>query len=160
MQRDTLRKLLSTLVDDCGYDAVRKSVEALNPEAASACASRGAIDKRRGRPRAKMTAVAVVDSLGISDAEKKEALMVLAHKYDAKEFMPNINYIRAFVEREGVDVSCVRSRQQATHTVFRNLGNWETRKLQELETRGAYGRPKSLSVIAGAIESVGRQNRL
>lgn len=160
MQRDTLRKLLSTLIEDCGYDAVRKSVEALSPEAASARASEGAIDKRRGRPRAKLTAVAVVDSLGIPDAEKKETLMVLANKYDAKEFMPNINHIRAFVEREGVDVSCIKSRQQAIPTVFKNLGSWETRKLQELEARGAYGRPKSLSVIAGAIESVGRQNRL
>lgn len=129
MQRNTLRKLLSTLIDDCGYVAVRKSVEALNPEAASARTPGGSINKRRGRPQAKSTAVAVVDSLGISDAEKKEALMVLANKYDVKEFMPNINHIRAFVEREGDDVSCVRSRQQATHIVFKNLGNWETQKL-------------------------------
>ena len=92
--------------------------------------------------------------------KKKSVLMVLARKYEEKTFMPNVNHVRAFLEDEGEDISRIKSRQQVVSSVFKHLADWETPRLQELDTKGLYGPPKSLAVIAKAIENVGQQNRL
>ena len=159
MQKDDLRNLLSTLVDDCGYDAVREALEDFNPALESAPASRGSSVKRPRKPRVKPNAVTIVGSLVLPDEGKKSVLMVLAKKYEEKAFMPNVNHVRAFLEQEGKDVSRIKSRGQVVSTVFKCLADWETPRLRELDTRGLYGPPKSLSVIAKSIESFGQRSR-
>ena len=159
MQKDDLRNLLSTLLDDCGYDAVREALEDFNPALKSTTASRNSSVKRSRKPRAKPNAIAIVDSLALPDEGKKSVLMTLARKYEEKAFMPNVNHVRAFLEQEGKDVSRIKSRGQVVSTVFKCLADWETARLRELDTRGLYGPPKSLSVIARSIESFGRRTR-
>lgn len=161
MHTNTLRRLLSILVDDCGYDVIRNVLDDFSPAQVDKSTSRDkdGSDKRSGRPRARPNAVAVVSSLVSVDEEKKGILMGLARKYEGKTFMPNVNHVRAFLEGEGEDASRIRSRQQAVSAVFRYLADWDTPRLQELDSRGLYGPPKSLSAIAGSIESFGRQNR-
>ena len=159
MQKDDLRNLLSTLVDDCGYEVVRKTLKDFEPALESAPASRNSTVKRSRKPRAKPNAVTIVGSLALPDEGKKSVLMVLAKKYEEKAFMPNVNHVRAFLEQEGKDVSRIKSRGQVVSTIFKCLANWETPRLKELDTRGLYGPPKSLSVIARSIESFGRRNR-
>ena len=73
--------------------------------------------------------------------------------------MPNINHVRAFLDEEGEDISRVKSRQQAVSVVFKHLADWEIPRLWELDARGLYGPPKSLSTIAKSIEDFGQQNR-
>lgn len=160
MRQDALRKILSALVDDCGYDVVRKSLEDLGPGMPDTPTSKDVSAKRLRRPRMKPNAVTTVESLEITDEEKKSILMVLAKKYEKKIFMPNVNYVRAFMEQEGKDSSHIKSRQQVVSAVFKCLADWETKELRELDARGAYDGPKSLSVIAKSIENVGQQNRL
>ena len=159
MQKDDLRNLLSTLVDDCGYDAVREALEDFNPALKSTPTSRNSSVKRSRKPRAKPNAIAIVDSLVLPDEGKKSVLMTLARKYEEKAFMPNVNHVRAFLEQEGKDVSRIKSRGQVVSTVFKCLADWETPRLRELDTRGLYGPPKSLSVIAKSIESFGQRSR-
>ena len=161
MNTNTLRKLLSILVDDCGYDAVRSVLNEFSPAQTDKSTSRdnGSSVKRPGKPRAKPSAVAVVSSLASIDEEKKNILMALANKYESKTFMPNVNHVRAFLDMEGEDASRVRSRQQAVSAIFRYLADWETPRLRELDSRGLYGPPKSFSAIAGTIESFGRKYR-
>ena len=159
MQKATLRNLLSTLVDDCGYEAVSKALEDFDPARASSSVSKDSLVKRPRKPRARPNAVAVVESLTLPDEEKKSVLMTLAKKYEEKTFMPNVNHVRAFLEGEGEDVSRIKSRQQVVSKVFKYLADWETSKLLELDARGLYGPPKSFSVIAKAIETAGRRNR-
>lgn len=161
MHTNTLRKLLSILVDDCGYDVIRNVLDDFAPAQADKSASRdkdGSVTRPR-KSRAKLDAVAVVNSLVSMDEERKNILMTLARKYEGKTFMPNVNHVRAFLEREGEDASRIRSRQQAVYAVFRYLAGWDTPRLQELDSRGLYGPPKSLSAIAGSIENFGRPNR-
>lgn len=159
MKKGTLRNLLPTLVDDCGYDAVCKALEDFDPALGSAPTSKRSPAKRPRKPRTKPNAVAIVNSLTLPNEEKKSVLMALARKYEEKVFMPNVNHVRAFLEQEGKDVSRIKSRGQVVSTVFKCLADWETPKLRELDVRGIYGPPKSLSVIAKAIETAGRQNR-
>ena len=70
--------------------------------------------------------------------------------------MPNVNHVRAFLRQQGKDGSRVKSRQQAVSIVFKCLAGWETQNLRELDVRGAYAGPKSLSVIAESIERAGQ----
>ena len=160
MQKETLRKLLSTLIDDCGYDTVRQSLEDCVPALAATHTSRDFSVKRPRKPRTRPNAVTAVESLALPDEEKKNIMMVLARKYEEKIFMPNVNHVRAFLEKEGEDISRIKSRQQVVSIVFKCLADWETQKLRELNTRGLYGPSKSLSVIANAIENVGQQSHL
>lgn len=159
MEKDTLRDLLSTLVDDCGYEIVREALEDFDPTLKRAPASKSSSVKRARKPRAKPNAVAIVDSLALPDEVKKSVLMTLAKKYEDKAFMPNVNHVRAFLEQEGKDISRIKSRGQVVSTVFKCLADWDTSRLRELDTRGLYGPPKSLSGIAKSIESFGRRNR-
>ena len=68
MKKGTLRQLLSALVDDCGYSAVRKALEDLE----GAPALRDASVKRPKKQRTKPNAVTTVESLTLQDEEKKE----------------------------------------------------------------------------------------
>ncbi|MDE0331747.1 MAG: hypothetical protein OXL41_07750 [Nitrospinae bacterium] len=159
MQKDDLRNLLSALVDDCGYDAVREALEDFDPARKRSSVSKNSPAKRHKKTRAKPNAVSIVDSLALPDEGKKKVLMALARKFEEKAFMPNVNHVRAFLEQEGKDVSRIKSRGQVVSTVFKRLADWETSRLQELETRGLYGPTKSLSVIAKSIENFGRRTR-
>lgn len=158
MRKNTLQKILSVLVDGFGYEEVRKSLDGLGPETTGVKALETFPDKcgKVSRPRTKPSAITTVESLSVSDEEKKDALMALARKFEEKAFMPNVNHVRAFLRQQGKDGSRVKSRQQAVSIVFKCLAGWETRNLRELDVRGAYGGPKSLSVIAESIERAGQ----
>lgn len=160
MKENTLRKILSALVDDFGYQEVRKSLEGFDVGAERARASKKSAVESHEKPRAKPNAIAIVESLTVKEEGKRDILMTLAKKYEEKAFMPNVNSVRAFLDQQGQDVSRIKSRQQAVSVVFKCLADWETQSLHELYIRGLYGPPKSLSVIAESIENMGQQNRL
>ena len=159
-----IQKALSELVSDCGYAPVKRALESVR---VSIAATNGAADKKKTRPanprtkpRVRKNAVAIVEGLAISDGDKKQALMILAEKYDAKTFMPSVGSARAFLQQDGMDVSRIKSRQQITAIVFKRLANKDADDLREMDSQGWYGPPKSLANIARAIENYGRQRRV
>lgn len=160
MHNVTLRKILSVLVDEFGYQEVRELLETCYADTAKNDAQEKSASARSSKPRAKPNARSVVDALEVSDDRKKNILMTLADEYEKKVFMPNMNNVRAFLAQQKQDTSGIKSRQHAASTVFKCLAEWDTDSLRELHTRGPYGRPKSLSVIAESIESVAQQNRI
>ena len=162
MRKNTLRKILSALVDGFGYEEVRKSLDGLGSGTTGMKALETLPGKRgeKPKPRTKPNAITTVESLSVSDEEKKDALMALARKFEKKAFMPNVNHVRVFLRQQGKDGSRVKSRQQAVSIVFKCLADWETQNLRELDVRGIYGGPKSLSAIAESIEHAGQRNRL
>lgn len=160
MHNLTLQKILSALVDDFGYKEVHDLLELCNSEATKKDVQRKSTSEPNNKRRVKPSARAVVEALEIDDEQKKIILMTLADEYEKKVFMPNINNVRAFLTRQRQDTSRIKSRQQAISVVFRCLAEWNTDSLRELHVRGTYGPPKSLSVIAESIESVGRQHRI
>ena len=159
-----IQKTLSELVSDCGYAPVKRALESVR---VSIAAANGAADKKKTRPanprtkpRVRKNAVAVVEGLAISDGDKKQVLMILAEKYDAKTFMPSVGSARAFLQQDDMDVSRIKSRQQITAIVFKRLANKDTDDLREMDSQGWYGPPKTLANIARAIENYGRQRRV
>lgn len=160
MHNVTLRKILSALVDDFGYHEVRDLLETCSAEAAKRSAQEKPASDRNNKPRVKPNARTIVEALEVDDDQKKDVLLTLADEYERKAFMPNMNNVRAFLAQQRQDTSRIKSRQQAVSAVFKCLAEWGTDSLRELHIRGTYGRPKSLSVIAESIESVGRQSRI
>lgn len=159
MKQQQLQETLTSLVSSFGYENVRKTLGTMRSEKFAA-AKRNAVHKdAAGQPpakpekkRTKPDAVRVTQSLAITDDEKKKLLFELAEKYEAKEFMPNVNHVRDFLNDGERDVSRIKSRQQVTVAVFRRLGDLETNRLREILERGLYGPPKRLAPYARAIE--------
>jgi len=109
------------------------------------------------KPRTRRDAIAVAKSLDLADQKKRAILIDMAERYEAKKFMPNVTHVRAFLESQGMDVSRVKSRQQVTRSVFRNLAELEIDALRDLEDSGLYDPPKTLASIAAAIGGFKRQ---
>ena len=170
MKQEQLQKTLSDLVKGFGYENVRKTLSEMrsgkstiiNRVNRGAKIRRAVVDESSIKPtikRTKPNAVKVVRSLDITDREKKEILFTMAEKYEAKEFMPNVNHVRDFLGDGERDVSRIKSRQQVTVAVFKQLFDLETDKLREMLERGLYGPPKRLEIFAKAIEGFNRQDR-
>lgn len=165
MKQQQLQETLTDLVGSFGYENVRKTLGAMRA-AESATAKRATRNSAKGAAQSptqpgkkKPNAVRVARSLAIADDEKQKILFELAEKYEAKEFMPNVNHVRDFLNDGERDVSRIKSRQQVTVAVFKRLGGLETGKLREMLERGLYGPPKRLAPYARAIEGFRRPNR-
>lgn len=155
-----MHKALAALVAHYGYEPIRRGVEKMRPPKKTAPKTTSAVTSgRRARPHARKNAVAVVESLKIGD-ERRTALMVLAEKYDAKALMPHVGSVRDFLEREGADISRVKSRQQVTVAVFKRLAEWDAERLLEMDRCGWYAAHRGLEPIARAIENFERPRRL
>jgi len=109
------------------------------------------------KPRTRRDASAVAKSLDLDDQKKRAILIDMAERYEAKKFMPNVTHVRAFLESQGMDVSRVKSRQQVTRSVFKNLAELEIDILRDIQDSGLYGPPKTLASIAAAIGGFKRQ---
>lgn len=166
MKQEQLQQTLSALISGFGYENVHNTLKGMQSEK-SAVENRVAktcsvgIDESAVKPtkkRTKPNAVNVVKSLDIINDEKKEILFIMAEKYEAKEFMPNVNHVRNFLGDKR-DVSRIKSRQQVTVAVFKQLCDLETCELREIIDHGFYGPPKRLETFARAIEGFSRQDR-
>ena len=109
------------------------------------------------KPTTRRDAVACAKSLDLVDKKKQAILIDMAERYEAKKFMPNVTHVRTFLESQGIDVSRVKSRQQVTRSVFRNLAELEIDALRDIEDSGLYDPPKTLASIAAAIGGFKRQ---
>ena len=109
------------------------------------------------KPRTRRDAIAIAKSLNLADQRKRAIIIDMAERYEAKKFMPNVTHVRAFLESQGMDVSHVKSRQQVTRSVFRNLAELDLDALRDIHDSGLYGPPKTLASIAAAIGGFKRQ---
>ncbi len=167
MKQERLQKTLSDLVSGFGYENVRKTLIGMrsaestiaNRREKIRCATTGKSSIKPSKKRTKPNAVAIVGSLDTTDMGKKKILFSLAEKYEAKEFMPNINHVRDFLSDGERDTSRIKSRRQATAAVFKKLCDLETRTLCEIQDRGLYAPPKRLDAFAKAIEGFTKQDR-
>lgn len=161
MKQRALTQVLSGLVEECGYQTVRRALEKIQPQSPSAttAVAKAAAARRPKKKRARPDAVAVVASLNEADSEKKISLERLARKYEQKVFMPDVAQARDFLRECGVDASRIKMRQNATVRVFKCLADLPQDKLLEIENKGRYGVPKTATDIADAIHAFGNRRR-
>ena len=155
MKESTMRKMLSVLVEDFGYQKVKKSLDPFSSQQTRVEELKKASDATRKKSKAELDAIAIVESMEINDDQKRKILLKIARNFEKKSFMPNINSVRAFLARQGKDVSRIKSRQQSAAVVFKCLSDWEAQNLYDMYMKGSYSGPKSLSVIAESIENWG-----
>ncbi len=161
MRKANLKKQLSSLVDDFGYDNVRKTLGAIkHPRPIPAKSAASVIKSATTRSsKQKPDAIAVVASLNLTDSEKRDFLLRLANEYENKQFMPNVNHVRSFLMNVHEDPSRIKSRQQVTVKIFRKLADMDLTRLREIDESSVYGPPKRLATYAEAIGNFGRTIR-
>ena len=162
MKPTQLEETLSSLVAVYGHRKVQNKLDSLKPcrdASATHRQHRETAKRAADKPKPRRDAVAVAESLDLSDPEKKAIILDMAQRYEAKKFMPNVNHVRAFLESLGEDVSRVKSRQQVTASVFKKLAELETPVLLDMQNRGLYGPPMTLGPIADAIGRFGQSRR-
>ena len=156
MKNKLLTNLLTALVDNFGYDKVRAAWDEIQSR------PNGGIVRKTARVRVarpKPDAVAVVAAMNLEDSEKREFLSHLAQKYEAKQFMPDVNHVRNFLMQDHENPALIKSRQQVTVRVFKKLTAMDLQELRDLEFYGAYDPPQRLATYAEAIENFGRHLR-
>ena len=107
----------------------------------------------------KNSAQQLVQTLPTLAPDQKKFLYRLAQKYDAKQFMPNVNHVRSFLMHEHSDPARIKSRQQVTRRVFAKLARMPLAELKEIEAGGFYAPEKRLATYAAAINNYGRRLR-
>lgn len=161
MNEANLKKQLSSLVGDFGYDHVRKTlgmIKPVRPKPSKPVVSPTKPVAHRTAHK-KPNAVAVVTALNLVDIEKRKFLLRLAQEYENKKFMPNVNHVRSFLMHVHEDPSRIKSRQQVTVKVFKRLASMDLATLRKIDHSGAYGPPKRLATYAEAIGNFGRDRR-
>jgi len=166
MKSNQLEKTLASLVANYGHRKVQNKLDSMKPgrlyparrERPDRLAKR-TYSGTQTKPARRRDAVTVAESLELNDAEKKTIIVDMAKRYEAKEFMPHVGHVRAFLESLGKDVSRIKSRQQVTVSVFKKLAGMETSALRDIQERGLYGPPITLGPIADAIGRFGRSRR-
>ncbi len=147
-----LAKIMSALVASQGRDNILRAL-GVKPGQKSK-------PKTAPKPRVKPDAVSAVAAMDLDDAAKKEFLAHLAKKYEAKEFMPNVNHVRTFLMyHTKEDPAKIKSRQQITVKIFKKMAEMSLEELRELKYCGMYDPPKRLAAYADAIENYGREMR-
>ncbi len=163
MRNEQLQKTLSNLVADFGYQNVRKTLSGMRSAKTTTVNYKtkheNVVIAKPSKKKSKPNAEKFVESLVITDAEKKEILVTMAKKYEVKKFMPTVNHVRGFLIDSVEDVSRIKSRQQVTIAVFKQLAILETDTLREIVECGVYGPPKRLEPFARAIEGFSRSSR-
>jgi len=165
MQRSQLKETLSSLVKAFGHKKVQSALDSLEtcrtiaPERNKAYNKNRADGAAHAKPKKRRDAIAIVNSFGLIDKERAKILVEMARRYEAKQFMPNVNHARAFLQSRGIDVSLVKSRRQTTVAVFRNLAELEASVLHDILDGGLYDPPMRLGPIADAIDNYGQWRR-
>lgn len=158
MKQRALLRVLTGLIEECGYETVRKALGEMSPSSLPpfpVVKSPRRATKRRAQPP---SAQAVVVSLGLPDGSRKRVLARLAEKYEQKTFMPDVCHVRAFLG-EGVGGVAVKSRQQATLRVFKRLAELPEEDVLQIERSGHYGPPKTATDVANAIHAFSQRQQ-
>jgi hypothetical protein len=147
-----LVKLIRTLVEEWGYADVEKALAQVSG------VSRDPSMNREASQRKKPTAVEQVARLSIPDRER-EALLVIAAKFDRKEFLPSVVDIREFLAMRGEDSGRLKDRLEGFRRLLRSLSQLPSDTLQGLANSARYSGPAQLGPLSDAIRSTGEAIR-
>ncbi|HXQ53591.1 MAG TPA: hypothetical protein VN802_21040 [Stellaceae bacterium] len=157
-----LLKFVETLVEEWSYDEVQRALTEL-PDAAggthAASALVGGVSQHpsfnRGVNRSKRpTAVEQVTKLSNWNGER-ETLLVIAEKFDRKEFLPSIGDIREFLAMMGEASAGMKDRLDGFRRLLSSLTQLPPDKLKRLASSTSYSGPAQLGPLSDAIKSTG-----
>lgn len=153
-----LRSLLGVLVDEWGVETVRDHLDELSrrrpPSGVKDAEGEYNKEARANRTPAKSSASTMAAKVSLPPVQK-QLLLLLAARYDNKQFLPASGDIRYFFEVHGEVVPPVKQRSEAFRRVLRLLTSMPESALRKLIDSDIHGGPSSLAPLSDAMRSVG-----
>jgi hypothetical protein len=147
----SLAKILEMLVEECGFYEVQQTLSGISRTKFSPARQK---IPRGKRERRRPTAEEVVQKQIASDGER-EIILVIAGKFDRKEFLPSIGDIREFLATRGGRPGGVKDRADGFRRVLSFLSQMSHDKLKELADSSRYAGPAQVGPLSDAIRSTG-----
>lgn len=149
-----LRSLLSPLVHEWGYDVVRRclaeleSLEFNHPEGDRQGNKPVTVKEKYRKP----TAIDLINRIEAPEA-KKALLLILASKFEAKEFLPTVADVRHFLEMRGQQVTGIKQRQDTFGKVLESLLSMPDDELDRVVLNKSHSGPSQLEPLSDAIRA-------
>lgn len=153
-----LRSLLGVLVDEWGVEAVRDHLDELSRRRPPSGEKDGEGEYnnvgRVNRTTVKSTASTMAAKVSLPPVQK-QLLLLLAARYDNKQFLPTSGDIRYFFEVHGEVVPPVKQRSEAFRRILRLMSSMPESALRKLIDSDIHSGPSSLAPLSDAMRSVG-----
>jgi hypothetical protein len=156
-----LFELLRTLVGEWGFEEVHGTLEQLSqvsddrhPGLLSSDRPRAPRSNREVNRSRRISAAEQVAKLSYLD-DKREALLVIAAKFDQKKFLPNVADIREFLAMMGKESGALKDRSDGFRHLLGPLTQLSPERLEELARSNKHSGPAQLGPLSDAIRSAG-----
>lgn len=147
--KNLLVNLLRPLVDEWGYEDVLAALGEVRSRSGNSTTSRvGGKSHRVGD--AKVTAVTQIERAELRD-EQMASMMLLAERYDSKQFLPSVADVREFVIMLGERPAGMKDRREAFRILLRSLRNLPIEQLRQIAETSLHSGPSELGPLSDAI---------
>lgn len=154
-----LTSLLTLLLQEWGYDEVHKRLVALRAEQSGEDASNGSAGRKPAKDYRRPSAYETVQKLDLA-ASRREPLLALASRFDAKTFLPSSSDTRHFLELRGRDPGPIKQRQDSFRKVLDVLLTMSDEEINALRSSGTHAGPTQLGPLSDAIKATSAAVRL
>lgn len=151
-----LQKLIDTLVDEWGPEEVQDAVTRASSSRAPRQPALTKGQRVSPNPTPRSTAAELVEKASIQDS-KREPILVLANKFDNKEFLPRISDVREFIILTGQRPRAIKDRVDAFPVLLKLLNQLPIEQLQRIARVPSHSGPTQLGPISDAIALVATQ---
>jgi len=152
-KQQLLMSLLTPLLREWGYDAVRQCLADLHAEPGKGGDALTAQERKPTKEHRRPSACEIVDRLDVQSV-RTEPLRALAARFDAKTFLPTASDVRHFLEMRGQDSGPIKHRQDSFRKVLEVLVGMSEDELQLLQAGGTHAGPTRLGPLSDAIKAI------
>lgn len=154
-QKALLRKLLHTLVDEWGYEAVSTALARTSGSSNGTLAGLAdGTNVRIPRKEARLGAIGQIERAAL-EGDQKEILLQIAIRYDRRLFLPSVADVREFLIMMGERPIGMKDRKEAFRVLLRSLTQLPVARLQQLAQTALHSGPAELGPLSDAIAAAG-----
>lgn len=150
-----LHRLMETIVDEWGGNEAETALSKVM-ETRGGRGQRANNTETRARQRVRPSAIELVERSEIHD-EKREPLLMLADRFDRKEFLPSVADVREFIIMTGERPVTMKDRTEAFRVLLRYLSRLPVDRLQIIAQAASHAGPAQLGPISDAISAAGER---
>jgi hypothetical protein len=160
-RKPLLIELLQAIVREWGTEAVFVALNELrvdgNPSSQTA---KNALPSEKGKRSLKKKPSAVQLVAKISQpSNRRELLMMIATKYDAKRFLPSVSDVREFLVMRGERRRPIKDRSEGFRLFLETAKELPFQQLEHLATDSVFSGPSELAPLSDAIGATGEARR-
>ena len=153
--RKLLSNMMELLVDEWGYEEVRRTLAQLADRPRHVSRDRAFLPPLHSRKPTAIEQVIKLRATGTAHAN----LLILAEKFDRREFLPSTGDVREFLAMMGENVEVVKDRSGAFRRLLHSLSSLPSDRLEHLAHSSSHSGPAQLGPLSDAIKSTGESIR-